>query len=41
MKKEYTDPKTDVIELMTESRILEGSGGLQDLITNELIDEGV
>lgn len=37
----YLSPRTEAIELMAENRILEGSNGLQDVITNSLIDEGV
>ena len=38
---QYSSPRTEAIELMAENRILEGSNGLQDVITNNLIDEGV
>ena len=38
---QYVSPRTETIELMAENRILEGSNGLQDVITNNLIDEGV
>ena len=39
--RQYSSPRTEAIELMAENRILEGSNGLQAIITNDLIDEGV
>lgn len=38
---QYVSPRTEAIELMAENCILEGSNGLQNVITNDLIDEGV
>ena len=39
--RQYSSPLAEAIELMAENCILEGSNVLQNVITNDLIDEGV